>query len=55
MTNYRFGFSTTTQAFRTGYSSNVVATLTGKVDPKKLVLVTAHYDDRGTRKREEGD
>jgi hypothetical protein len=43
----QFGFSTTTQAFRTGYSSNVVATLTGKVDPKKLVLVTAHYDDRG--------
>jgi len=36
-----------TQAFRNGYSSNVVATLTGTTNAKKLVLVTAHYDDRG--------
>jgi hypothetical protein len=43
----QFGFSVTTQSFRTGYSSNVVATLTGKTEPKKLVLVTAHYDSRG--------
>jgi len=42
-----FGFSVTTQSFRTGYSSNVVATLTGKTSPNKLVLVTAHYDSRG--------
>jgi Zn-dependent M28 family amino/carboxypeptidase len=41
------GFTVTTQAFRTGYSSNVVATLLGKTDPSKLVLVTAHYDSRG--------
>eukprot|EP00026_Physarum_polycephalum_P008803 Phypoly_transcript_08904.p1 GENE.Phypoly_transcript_08904~~Phypoly_transcript_08904.p1 ORF type:complete len:438 (+),score=66.02 Phypoly_transcript_08904:126-1439(+) len=43
----QFGFSVTTQAFRTGFSSNVVATLPGAVNSKKLVLVTAHYDDRG--------
>lgn len=42
-----FGFSVSTQPFRAGYSSNVMATLAGKVDSKKMVLVTAHYDDRG--------
>lgn len=42
-----FGFTVTTQAFRAGYSSNVVATLVGQVEPTKLVLVTAHYDSRG--------
>jgi hypothetical protein len=44
----QFGFTVTLQAFRSGYSSNVVATLPGTTDPKKLVLVTAHYDSRGT-------
>jgi len=43
----QFGFTVGTQAFRNGYSSNVVATLRGVVNPTKLVLVTAHYDSRG--------
>jgi len=42
-----FGFSVSLQPFRSGYSSNVVASLPGIVDPKQLVLVTAHYDSRG--------
>jgi hypothetical protein len=46
-TLFNFGFSVTTQPFRDGFSSNVIATLTGTTEPSKLVLVTAHYDDRG--------
>jgi hypothetical protein len=42
-----FGFKVSTQAFRPGYSSNVLAVLLGVVDPTKYVLVTAHYDSRG--------
>jgi len=47
LTFVSYGFSVSTQQFRAGYSYNVVATLAGTVDPKKLVLVTAHYDSRG--------
>jgi len=45
----KYGFKVATQAFRTAFSSNVIATLEGKGNASKLVLVSGHYDSRGTQ------
>jgi len=42
-----YGFQTYQDKFRSDYCPNVIATLRGKTDPDRVVVVGAHYDSRG--------
>jgi len=44
----QFGWNVTRHSFRAGYSDNIIAQITGTVDPTKIVIVGAYYDDRAT-------
>jgi len=43
-----FGFPTSTQPYRSGYSPNVYAIIPGASDPSKVVILGGHYDSRAT-------
>eukprot|EP01064_Diplonema_japonicum_P010038 TRINITY_DN17403_c0_g1_i1.p1 TRINITY_DN17403_c0_g1~~TRINITY_DN17403_c0_g1_i1.p1 ORF type:complete len:862 (+),score=216.49 TRINITY_DN17403_c0_g1_i1:51-2636(+) len=43
-----YGFATETHRFREDMSPNLIATLKGKTNPEKVIVVGAHYDSRST-------